>query len=84
MGSGGELPGREVGVTEPAGIRGGADEPAEVQEESPGQKQPVAERIQPRKGDVPSADEERNGEVDKSGGQWHDGQKDHRRPVHGK
>ena len=48
--AGRDVLGREIRITEPAHVRRLADEPARVQEDSPGEEDPVGERVQARKG----------------------------------
>ena len=78
-----ELARGEVCVREPSGAGGSPEEKARVQEERSAQEEPVAERVQARKGDVPRSDLERHDVVEGARRHRHDGEEDHRQAVHG-
>jgi hypothetical protein len=74
---------RRVGwIPEPATVRRPAQEPAGIQEQSAEDEDPEREGVQPREGDVPRADHQRDQVVEECRRHRHDEQEDHRHAVH--
>ena len=79
----GVLRGGERRIAEPSHVWEGSLEEAEVHEDGAEYEEPVAQRVEPREGDVARADHERDEEVEEGRSGWHDDHEDHGGAVHG-
>ena len=82
VGPGGELPGGQIGIPEPAGVGRGLEQEADVEEETAQQEHPVAERVEAGKRHVARPDLQRDQEVEEHRRQRHHPEEDHGGAVH--